>query len=133
MTPHDHRHCLELFDKTLGIHRPGDGSEAERREIEAHIAECLACFACLQSLKQTIALCKQAGRQPVPGGVLRKLQTMIQDLAETAADPDGRLLEPHPVTRFEQDRARADLELTAGRDLADRRAPRRWLTIPPRA
>jgi anti-sigma factor RsiW len=76
---HEHPHCLELFSK-LSEYIDGEMDEAQRRQIEAHVAECVACFACLQSLKQTIALCKQAGRQTVPEVFSEKLQTMIQDI-----------------------------------------------------
>lgn len=76
---HDHRHCLELFDK-LSEYIDGEMDEVRLREIDAHISECLACFACLQSLRQTIALCKHAGRQPVPAVFARKLHSMFQDL-----------------------------------------------------
>lgn len=76
---HDHRHCLELFSK-LSEYIDREMDEAELREMDAHITECLACLSCLQSLKQTIALCKQTGLQPVPAVLSRKLQFMLQDL-----------------------------------------------------
>ena len=76
---HDHLHCLGLFSK-LSEYIDGEMDEAQRRQIESHVAECVACFACLQSLKQTIALCKQTGRQTVPEVFSEKLQTMIQDI-----------------------------------------------------
>lgn len=75
----DHPHCLELFDK-LSEYIDGEMDEVQRRAIEAHVKECVACFACLQSLKRTIALCKQTGRQMVPEVFSTKLQTMIQHI-----------------------------------------------------
>jgi anti-sigma factor RsiW len=77
--PHDHLRCLELFSR-LSEYIDREMDEAECRDIEAHITECLACLSCLQSLKQTIALCKQIGRQPVPAVFSQKLQSMVQDL-----------------------------------------------------
>jgi anti-sigma factor RsiW len=77
--PHDHRHCLELFSK-LSEYIDREMDEAELREVDAHVTECLACLSCLQSLKQTIALCKQTGLQPVPAVFSRKLHSMVQDL-----------------------------------------------------
>jgi anti-sigma factor RsiW len=53
--------------------------EGQRREIEDHVSNCVACFACLQSLRLTIALCRRAGRQPVPEVFSHKLQTLVQD------------------------------------------------------
>jgi len=76
---HDHLHCLELFSK-LSEYIDGKWMRPSGRQIEAHVAECVACFSCLQSLKQTIALCKQTGRQTVPEVFSEKLQTMIQDI-----------------------------------------------------
>ena len=54
--------------------------DPERRELEAHLAHCAACFGCLQSIQRTIALCKQAGPQTVPPVFSTKLQTMIQHI-----------------------------------------------------
>jgi anti-sigma factor RsiW len=77
--PHDHLRCLALFDR-LSEYIDREMDDTERREIETHIAECLACLSCLQSLKQTIALCKQTARQPVPAVFSQKLQSMVQGL-----------------------------------------------------
>jgi anti-sigma factor RsiW len=77
--PLDHLRCLALFDR-LSEYIDREMDESELREIEAHVAECLACLSCLQSLKQTIALCKQTGRQPVPAVFSQKLQSMVQGL-----------------------------------------------------
>lgn len=77
--PQNPSHCLPLFDK-LSEYIDGEMEETERREIEIHISQCVACFGCLQSLQRTIALCKQAGSQTVPAVFSEKLQTMIQHI-----------------------------------------------------
>jgi anti-sigma factor RsiW len=77
--PQNPSHCLQLFDK-LSEYIDGEMEEAERRDIEAHIAHCAACLGCLQSLKRTIALCKQTGHQSVPAVFSEKLHTMIQHI-----------------------------------------------------
>ena len=77
--PHDHSKCLELFGR-LSEYIDREMDPAELREFEAHITECLACFSCLQSLKQTIGLCKHTGRQPVPAVFSQRLQSLVQDL-----------------------------------------------------
>ena len=77
--PHDCQRCLDLFGK-LSEYIDREMDETERRDFEAHVAECLACLSSLQSLKQTIALCKQTGRQPVPAVFSQKLQIMVQGL-----------------------------------------------------
>jgi anti-sigma factor RsiW len=76
---HDHGRCLELFGR-LSEYIDREMDEAERRDMEAHLAECLGCLSCLQSLKQTIALCKHTGRHPVPAVFSQKLQSMVQGL-----------------------------------------------------
>jgi len=73
----DHRHCIELFEK-LSEYIDQELEPETRRHIEAHVAECLACFACLQTLKQTVALCRQAGNLPVPAAFSSKLHAMLQ-------------------------------------------------------
>jgi anti-sigma factor RsiW len=77
--PHDHRTCLELFDR-LSEYIDQEMDPAELQEIEAHLTECLTCFSCLQSLQQTIGLCKQTARQPVPAVFSQKLHSWVQDL-----------------------------------------------------
>ena len=77
--PRSPSHCLDLFDK-LSEYIDGEMDEAERRELEIHISQCVACFGCLESLRRTIALCKQAGPQTVPAVFSAKLQTMIQHI-----------------------------------------------------
>ena len=74
-----HPHCLEMFAR-LSEYIDREMDEGRLRELDAHISECLACFACLQSLRQTIALCKHTGRQPVPAVFARKLRSMVQGL-----------------------------------------------------
>lgn len=82
--PPNHPHCLQLFDR-LSEYIDGEMDEAQRRDIEAHVAQCLACFGCLQSLRQTIALCKQAGCQTMPAVLSARLQTMFQRIQQGAA------------------------------------------------
>ena len=77
--PHVHPHCLEMFAQ-LSEYIDREIDETQRRQIEAHVAECVGCFSCLLSLKQTIALCKQTGSQPVPPVFSQKLQSMLQHI-----------------------------------------------------
>jgi anti-sigma factor RsiW len=70
---------MEMFAK-LSEYIDQEIDEVQRREVEAHVAECVTCFSCLLSLKQTIALCKQTGGQPVPQVFSQKLQSMVQHI-----------------------------------------------------
>ena len=93
----EHRHCLALFEK-LSEYIDQELAPEARRDIETHVAECLACFACLQTLKQTIALCRQAGDQPVPDGVFPQTSCRASNRDQTAPAlnaPPGR--HPAPV------------------------------------
>jgi len=76
---HDHRHCLKLFDK-LSEYLDNELDEATRKDIEEHVKECVACFVCLQTLKRTVDLCKQAADRPVPRAFSRKLWEAIHKL-----------------------------------------------------
>ena len=54
---HDHRHCLEMFEK-LSEYIDGELDHATCEEIERHAKDCVACFSCMETLKKTVALCK---------------------------------------------------------------------------
>lgn len=73
----EHRHCLELFEK-LSEYIDQELESETRRHVEAHVAECLTCSECLQTLKQTIALCRQTEEQSVPAAFSRKLHAVLQ-------------------------------------------------------
>ncbi|MCU0559611.1 MAG: zf-HC2 domain-containing protein [Desulfobacterales bacterium] len=77
-----HPHCLELFEK-LSEYIDDELAPAERREIEAHVAGCVACLACLQTLRRTVALCRTGADHPVPEEFSRRLRSAL------AAPPRG--------------------------------------------
>lgn len=77
--PQEHRKCLELCTR-LSDYIDQEMDSEELREIEEHVTECLSCFSCLQSLRQTIVLCKQTAGQPVPVVFSRRLESLVQDL-----------------------------------------------------
>jgi anti-sigma factor RsiW len=71
-----HLHCLELFEK-LSEYIDGELEAADRRAIEAHVAGCIACLACLQTLRQTVALCRTGTEHPVPDAFSRRLSLLL--------------------------------------------------------
>ncbi len=71
-----HAHCLELFEK-LSDYIDGDLDPAGRLAIEAHVSGCIACLACLQTLRQTVALCRTGTDHPVPQEFSRKLSALL--------------------------------------------------------
>jgi len=76
---HDHRHCLEMFEK-LSEYLDNELDEATCKAIEKHVKECVPCFICLQTLKRTVDLCKQAGDRPIPRAFSKKLKEVIHNL-----------------------------------------------------
>ena len=80
---HDHQHCLEMFEK-LSEYIDGELDYATCEEIERHAKDCVACFSCMETLKKTVALCKNAQEQPVPQEFSKKLQEIIQNLPKTS-------------------------------------------------
>jgi len=76
---HDHKHCLELFQK-LSEYLDNELDEVSCKDIEKHIKECVPCFVCLQTLKRTVDLCKQTEDRPVPKDFSKKLKAAIQNM-----------------------------------------------------
>jgi len=76
---HDHQDCLEMFEK-LSEYIDGELDHTTCEEIERHAKDCVACFSCMETLKRTVALCKNAQEQPVPQEFSKKLQEIIQNL-----------------------------------------------------
>ncbi|MFO7707254.1 MAG: zf-HC2 domain-containing protein [Desulfobacterales bacterium] len=74
-----HSHCLALFEK-LSEYIDGELAPAERRAIEAHVAGCVACLACLQTLRRTVALCRTGTDHPVPEEFSRRLHSALSTL-----------------------------------------------------
>jgi anti-sigma factor RsiW len=76
---HDHKHCLELFDK-LSEYLDHELDEITCRHIEKHVKECMPCCVCMETLKRTIALCRSAKDKPVPGDFSKRLYAMIMEM-----------------------------------------------------
>jgi anti-sigma factor RsiW len=79
---HDHKHCLEMF-KRLSEYLDNELDDITCKEIEAHVEKCVPCFACMQTLKRTVDLCKQAADQPVPRDFSEKLKELVQNMPKT--------------------------------------------------
>lgn len=77
--PASHSHCLALFEK-LSEYIDDELPPAERRAIEAHIAGCVACLACLQTLRRTVALCRTGSDHRVPEEFSRRLHSALSAL-----------------------------------------------------
>ena len=81
---HDHQHCLEMFEQ-LSEYIDGELDHATCEEIEKHSKDCVACFSCMETLKKTVTLCKNAKEQPIPQEFSKKLREIIQNLPKTTS------------------------------------------------
>ena len=79
---HDHRHCLELFEK-LSEYLDNELDEVTCKDIEKHIKECVPCFVCLQTMRQTVDLCKKTENRIVPEDFSKKLKKVLQNMPKT--------------------------------------------------
>ena len=68
-----------MFEK-LSEYLDNELDEATCKAIEKHVKECVPCFVCLQTLKRTVDLCKQAGDRPIPRAFSKKLKEVIHNL-----------------------------------------------------
>jgi anti-sigma factor RsiW len=76
---HDHKHCLEMFEK-LSEYIDGELDQLTCADIEKHIKNCVACFSCVETLKKTVAICKEVKDNPIPKEFSQKLKDIIQHL-----------------------------------------------------
>ena len=73
---HDtHYHCLALIEK-LSEYLDDELDEAAHRVIEEHLKACVPCMVCLETLKRTVALCRQMTYLPVPSSLADKLKQL---------------------------------------------------------
>jgi len=80
----DHTHCLEMFKK-LSEYIDGELDHVTCAEIEQHSENCVACFSCLETLKRTVAICKNTKDKPVPREFSKRLKEIIQNLPKTTS------------------------------------------------
>jgi anti-sigma factor RsiW len=86
---HDSSHtaCLELFEK-LSEYLDDELDEQICQQIEAHASNCVACKACLETLRQTIALCRamKQNEKPVPENFSDRWKECIRKMAPETMD-----------------------------------------------
>ena len=70
--------CKKHFE---GISEYLDGELDDRtcKEIEEHLKDCPECLECLDSLKKSIELCKEAGDEDMPADIHERLRSSIRD------------------------------------------------------
>jgi len=82
MSRHSHhiKECIRMFEK-LSEYIDSELDELTCRDIERHVKSCIQCKTCLETLKRTVALCRNAEREAVPELFSRRLKAFIQDLS----------------------------------------------------
>jgi RNA polymerase sigma-70 factor (ECF subfamily) len=73
-----------MFEK-LSEFIDGELDHATCAEIQKHAEDCVACFSCLETLKRTVALCKNTPDEPIPQNLSDKLKALIEHMPKTTA------------------------------------------------
>ncbi|GAB6905670.1 hypothetical protein JCM12296A_15050 [Desulfosarcina cetonica] len=76
---HSHQGCISLFER-LSEYIDRELDMATCQDIEAHIKACKPCQVCLETLKQTVDICRHLKHQQVPETFSLKLKAAIVDL-----------------------------------------------------
>jgi anti-sigma factor RsiW len=76
---HDHAACIALFTK-LSDYLDNELDAVTCKDIEAHLADCPCCNVCMETLKRTVAFCREADDRPVPETLSKRLQTIVSGL-----------------------------------------------------
>ena len=79
---HDHQQCRTLFEK-LSEYIDNELDQALCETIEKHLRSCPPCQACLSTLKQTVAVCREMKTAHVPEDFSRRLRKMLQQHADS--------------------------------------------------
>lgn len=82
---HSHERCIALFER-LSEYIDKELDAPTCREIEAHIKACKPCHVCLDTLKQTVGLCRKLERRQVPEAFSVKLKDAIDALLQKHND-----------------------------------------------
>ena len=69
--------CKYYFDK-MSEYLDGELGVNVCHEIEAHLKECPECRHCADSLKKTIQLCRETGKEKVPSEMRARLKSALQ-------------------------------------------------------
>ncbi len=79
----NHDACLAMF-KRLSAYVDNELDAATCRDIEKHTATCTACKSCLETLRQTIALCREMKSENPPTIFSARLKEVIQRLTRSS-------------------------------------------------
>ena len=77
---HDHKECVAMFKK-LSEHIDNELDKVTCSDIKQHALNCIPCKTCLETLRQTVALCKDMADQPVSKSFSLHLKEILSKLA----------------------------------------------------
>lgn len=75
--------CQEMLS-AISAYLDGDLDATQCHEIERHCAGCPKCAAVVGSLRQTVGLCRDAARAPLPDAVKARARESIRRLLGAA-------------------------------------------------
>lgn len=73
--------CIKNFER-ISEYLDGELEADECRVIERHLKDCPECQDCVDTLKKTIALCKQSPQDEIPEEMRKRLRSKLRDCFE---------------------------------------------------
>jgi anti-sigma factor RsiW len=77
---HNHADCIKMFSR-LSEYIDNELDAAACQEFEKHMANCKPCKVCLETLKRTVALCRNMKDQALPEAFSLRLKALLQSLS----------------------------------------------------
>ncbi len=80
---HSRKDCLALFDK-LSAYLDNELDAATCADIKKHAENCVACQSCIDTLRQTVALCHGLKEEKPSPEFSRQLKTLVDEMTRQA-------------------------------------------------
>ncbi len=76
---HDHKECVAMFKK-LSEYIDNELDQVTCDDIKKHAENCMPCKTCLETLRQTVTLCKNVKDQPVSNAFSVRLKDALNQM-----------------------------------------------------
>ena len=70
--------CKQYFER-ISEYLDGELDEQISRKIDRHLQDCPECQDCINSLRRSIQLCKDAGKEEMPADIRDRLKLTLRD------------------------------------------------------
>jgi anti-sigma factor RsiW len=70
--------CKAYFER-VSEYLDGELNDEICRKIEAHLSECPECRDCIESLRKTIGLCREAAQEEIPQAARERVRRTLRD------------------------------------------------------